>query len=316
MFDCRTRRLRRPRRPRARTARSRRLSVQRAFVRMLFALIPFVSASAAMAQLPPLPPGGTTSWEVRVPAEIVTFALFDPQAPGVALPDGLRFIRADEIQNPNLREPLEAHLAEHPDQAEWAFSILEIVRMEDLLIDDRAPVMPENGAVGVWFAPVDPSELVDAMAGGSLPEAIGAAKAGSVLTLGFWIPDREYVSYMLEKGEFAEYGMVTLVEDETGAFHGEIRLDDLHVESSAQPHGEVRQDPRSWTQLLFPPGDEAERAVILSASTPHHRTCDGKWSIEGKHPLAGAVLFGPTFLTAYETPTKARGYRLRERARH
>lgn len=45
-------------------------------------------ASTALAQQ--LPPGGTTSWEIQGPEEIVTFLLFDPKAPGVYLPTGLR----------------------------------------------------------------------------------------------------------------------------------------------------------------------------------------------------------------------------------
>ena len=50
------------------------------------------TTTAALAQQ--LPPGGTTSWEIQQPEEIVTFVLFDPKAPGVSLPAGLRLVLA------------------------------------------------------------------------------------------------------------------------------------------------------------------------------------------------------------------------------
>jgi hypothetical protein len=63
-----------------------------------------------------LPPGGETSWEIRDVEEIVTFALFDPQAPGdygtatlTTDNDGLFHgeIRLDDLQLRVSASPLE-----------------------------------------------------------------------------------------------------------------------------------------------------------------------------------------------------------------
>lgn len=111
--------------------------------------------SAAPAQQ--LPAGGTTSWEIQGPEEIVTFVLFDAKAPGVSLPAGLRFVFARDAQMPAIQE----HLKQHPDHAEWAFSFVEITRQKAFLIDGKGPTLPENGGIGLWFAPVDPCQLAE-----------------------------------------------------------------------------------------------------------------------------------------------------------
>ena len=261
--------------------------------------------SAALAQS--LPPGGTTSWEIRGPEEIVTFVLFDPKMPGVSLPAGLRFVSARDAKMPEVQE----HLKEHPERADWAFSFVEITRQKAFLIDGRAPRLPENGGIGLWFAPVDPSELSKEISK-DVFDSIIAPSLGAVLGLGFWIPDREYVAYMRARGHHAEYGRVTLTKDSKGAFQGEIRLDDLHIRGSATPRGDVREDPESGTQVLFAPGDKVVNVVVIAGSSARNRSCDADWSKKGNHPLARGVFVGPTYMTTYEAPLKGSAYSLRE----
>lgn len=270
------------------------------------ALLALASApAAALAQA--LPPGGTTSWEIRGPEEIVTFVLFDPKAPGVSLPAGLRFVSARDAKMPEIQEYLE----QNPDHAEWAFSFIEITRQEAFLLDGKAPALPENGGIGLWFAPVDPSQLAEEISKDAFNNII-TPSLGAVLGLGIWIPDREYVAYMRARGHHAEYGLVTLVEDSMGAFKGEIRLDDLHVRGSASPHGDVQEDPAAGTQVLFEPGDKVMRAVVIAGAAARHRACDADWSKSGDHPLSRAVFIGPTYLTTYEAPLRGSAYLLRE----
>jgi hypothetical protein len=257
-----------------------------------------------------LPPGGTTSWEIQGAEEIVTFVLFDAKASGVSLPAGLRFISARDAQMPEIQE----YLKQHPDQAEWAFSFIEITRQKAFLIDGRSPVLPENGGIGLWFAPVDPSQLA-----GEIPkqvfDTIIAPSLGAVLGLGLWIPDREYVAFMRARGHYAEYGLVTLEKDGKGTFQGEIRLDDLQVRSSATPRGDVREDPDSGTQVLFAPGEKVVHAVVIAGSSARHRTCDADWSKKGDHPLSRGVFVGPTYMTTYEAPLRGSAYLMREPAK-
>jgi len=260
--------------------------------------------TGALAQT--LPAGGLTSWEIREPEEIVTFLLFDSKASGVALPAGLRFVSAQDAQMPEIAE----HLRAHPEHSEWAFSIIEITRQKAFLIDGSAPKLPENGGIGLWFAPVDPSQLVTEIPQAAF-DSIIAPSLGAVLGLGIWVPDPEYVAYMRARGHHAEYGVVTLADDSTGALHGEIRLDDLLVRSSATPQGDVQEDPATGTQVLFAPGDSVVGAVVVAGSTARHRACDAKWSKEGSHPVARGVFVGQTYLTTYDAPLKGSAYRWR-----
>jgi hypothetical protein len=254
-----------------------------------------------------LPPGGTTSWEIQEPEEIVTFVLFDPKVPGLSLPAGLRFVSARDARMPEVQQ----YLKKHPDHMEWAFSFVEITRQKAFLIDGRAPLLPKNGGIGLWFAPVDPSGLAEDI-GKYKFDTIIAPSLGSVLGLGIWIPDRKYVAYMRARGHYAEYGMVTLVKDTTGRFQGDIRLESLHVKTSATPHGDVREDAASGTQVLFAPGDKVMYAVVVAGSTARHRACSAEWSKSGNHPLSRGVFVGPTYLTTYEAPLKGSAYRLKE----
>lgn len=294
--------------PATRNAETRRATPRRRWVRLnlAFMLLAIVSASSvAVAQQ--LPPGGTTSWEIQGPEEIVTFVLFDPKTPGVSLPTGLRFVRAADIKMPEVQE----YLRQHPDRAEWAFSFIEITRQKDFLLDGKAPTLPKNGGIGLWFAPVDPSHLAAEIEKEKF-DSIIAPSLGAVVGLGLWIPDRKYVAYMRKRGHHAEYGMVTLVKESTGMFRGEIRLENLRVQSSATPQGDVREDPESGTQVLFAPGKSVVHTVVIAGSNARHRTCSASWSKSGDHPLARGVFVGPTYFTTYDAPLKGSAYRLRE----
>jgi hypothetical protein len=265
-------------------------------------------ASTAWTQS--LPPGGTTAWEIGGSEEIVTFLVFDPKAAGVRLPAGLRFIPARAARMPEVQE----HLKQHPEHAEWAFSFVEITRQKVFLLDGKAPTLPENGGVGLWLAPVDPAALA-----GEVPQdafdRIVAPSLGSVLALAIWVPDRDYVAYMRDRGHTAEFGHVTLAGDATSGFRGEIRLDDLRVRATATPRGEAQQDPDSGTQILFAPGEKVVHVVVIAGSGGRHRACGAEWSKDGAHPLSRGVFVGPTFLTTYEAPLKGSAYLLREPAK-
>lgn len=277
-----------------------------ALLSLVFSLLAMISASSvAVAQQ--LPPGGTTSWEIQGPEEIVTFVLFDPKTPGVSLPAGLRLVSARDAKMPEVQE----YLKQHPEHADLAFSFIEITRQKAFLLDGKAPTLPENGGIGLWFAPVDPSHLTEEI-GKDKFDSIIAPSLGAVLGLGIWIPDREYVAYMRARGHYAEYGMVTLIKESTGVFQGEIRLDDLLVRSSATPHGDVREDPATGTQVLFAPGERVMHAVVVAGSNARHRVCTANWSKKGDHPLSRGVFVGPTYLTTYDAPLKGSAYLLRE----
>lgn len=247
------------------------------------------------------PPDGAESWEIRDTEEIVTFALFDPDASGVELPRGLRFMRADEMPMPFVQEYVE----QRPDVAGWAFTFIEITKQHEFLIDGRGPSLPRDGAIALWFAPVDASELVEATAGEPLSQAILEAQ-GSVVGLGIWMPDREFVAYMREKGHHAEYGEATLAEDGTGGYRGALRLDGLSIQVSARPEGDPQTEAGSGTQIVFSPLACPSRAVVIAASDPSHQSCAAEWTLAGSHPLGGALLLGPTFRTTYPDPLKGR----------
>jgi hypothetical protein len=271
---------------------------------VLSALLSVIVVSPAEAQQ--LPTGGTTSWEIDGPEEIVTFVLFDPKIPGVSLPAGLRFVLAREARMPEIQE----HVKQHPEHANWAFSFVEITRSKKFVIDGKGPTLPKDGGIGLWFAPVDHSQLAAEIPKDKF-DSIVAPSLGSVLGLGFWIPDQEYVAYMRARGHYAEYGMVTFTKDATGAYRGEIRLHDLHIRAVALPRGEVRKDEESGTQVLFAPGEKVVRAVVIAGANARHMDCKAEWSREGSHALSRGVFVGPTYFTTYERPLKGSAYHLR-----
>jgi hypothetical protein len=242
------------------------------------------------------------------PEEIVTFVLFDPATPGLSLPAGLQFVLARDVPMPEIQE----HLKNHADHAEWAFSFIEITRSKEFSIDGKKPILPTNGGIGLWFAPTDHSQLGGAITKDTF-DAIIAPSVGSVLGLGIWVPDREYVAYMRDRGHHADFGMVTLERDSTGTFRGEILLDDLQIRGSALPVGEAQDDPEGGTQVLFEPGEAVANAVVVSAvNGGRHMECAAEWSKEGNHPLSRGEFVGPTYFTTYDSPLKGSAYSLRD----
>jgi hypothetical protein len=255
-----------------------------------------------------LPPGGTTSWVIEAPEEIVTFVLFDPESPAVRLPAGLRFVAARDARMPEIQE----HLTKHPEHEEWAFSFIEITRQQAFVIDGEQPSLAENAGIGLWFAPVDASQLADAIDKDAF-EAIVASARGAVLSLGIWVPDREFVEFIRARGHHAEFGQVTLVRDDTGTYRGEIQLDNLLIRSVATPQGEAQETPGGGTQVLFAPGESVTSAVVVAGSTARHRACTADWSKEGDHPLSRGVFVGPTYMTTYDVPLVGSAFSLGEK---
>ncbi len=256
----------------------------------VFAVLAVIGASWR-TEAGELPPGGTTRWEMEELEVVVTFLLFDPEDPGIASPEGLRFISLREMDAPEFQD----HWKKNPEQSDWAFSFVEFVRPKTWVLDGRAPTLPENGCMGVWFAPVDHSQLA-AQVPSEGYERVIAPSPDAVLVLGLWIPDPEHAAYVRSRGHRAEYGMATLIEDGQGTFHGELQLDDLTVKASATPRGEVPREPDPFTQVFFEPGETVERVVVLAGRNARERDCAADWSMKGDHPLSRGVLSGPTFL--------------------
>lgn len=275
--------------------------------RSVLALLAMVCACPiALAQQ--LPPGGTTTWEMQELEVIVTFLLFDPKDPAIALPKGLRFATAREVaaQAPEFQE----HLKQYPAHADWAFSIVEFVRPKSWVLDGKALTLPENGGIGVWFAPVDHSQLAAELPKESF-ETVIAPSPGGMLVLGLWVPDQEYAAYMRARGHRAESGMVTMVKNSSGALQGEMQVGELNVKASATPQGEATSEPDPFTQVFYEPGQRVENVVVLAGGNVRERQCTAEWSKKGDHPLARGVFVGPTILNV-EGPLKGSAYRLQE----
>jgi hypothetical protein len=81
----------------------------------LFLAVLTVISTSCMAVVPQLPPGGTTRWEMEELEVVVTFLLFDPKDPAIALPKGLRFISLSEVDAPEFQD----HLKKYPDRSDW-----------------------------------------------------------------------------------------------------------------------------------------------------------------------------------------------------
>jgi len=253
-----------------------------------------------------LPPGGMTNWEINGVEEIVTFALFDPKSPGIQLPPGLKFIPASAIRMPQVIE----YLKEHPKYSDWAFSIIEITKQKGFIIDGRALEAKKDGAIGLWLAPVDASNLSEKIPAEAFNKIIKPS-LDAALALGVWVPDKEYVAYMKSKGHYGEYGNVTMTMDSAGIYRGEIRLDNLVIKNTASPLKGEEKDPTAGTQLMFSAGSEVQSTIVLSGSGAVHRNCKAEWKMTGSHPLSKAVLVGPTYLTTYEKPLKGSLYKLK-----
>lgn len=270
---------------------------------ILIALGVFSTFSIAAAK--PLPSGGTTSWEIQEVEALVTFVIFDPKDSSVALPKGLSFVSAREVPFPQLEE----HLKQHPEHSDWAFSFVEFVRTKGFLLDGKAPELPENGGIGVWFAPVDHSKLLTEIPKDGY-DSVVAPSPDALLVLGFWVPDKEYVAHMRARGHHAEYGMVTIAKDSNGTYEGEMQVGDLNVKATATPTGEVSDEPEPFTQAWFTPGEQVDGAVILAGANVRERECTAEWSRKGDHPISRGVHLGLTFLVK-EGPFTGSAYRLR-----
>jgi hypothetical protein len=253
-----------------------------------------------------LPSGGITKWEIHGVEEIVTFALFDPKSLDNALPSGLSFVPAHLIEMPEIME----YIKEHPEYSDWAFSIIEITRQKAFIIDGRALKIEKDDAIGLWFAPVDASNLAEKIPSEAFNKIIKPA-LGSVLALGVWVPDRDYVAYMKSKGHYGEYGDVTMITDSAKTYSGQIRFDNLELRTSARPLGVERKDSTVGIQLMFFKDIEVINTIVVSGSDAVHKNCNAEWSVAGTHPLSKAVLVGPTFLTTYEQPLKGSLYKLK-----
>lgn len=272
-------------------------------------LLTFLAVSSLCSGAAPvqqLPAGGTTSWEIQELEVIVTFLLFDPKDPAIALPKGLRFTSVREVKAPEFQE----HLKQHPEHSDWAFSFVEFVRPKSWILDGKALTLPESGGIGVWFAPVDHSQLAAEVPKDKY-EAVIAPSPGGMLVLGLWVPDREYAAYMRARGHHAEYGMVAFAKNGKGEFQGEMQLTDLHVKASATPYGETTNEPDSFSQVFYEPGQGVENVVVLAGGNVRERHCKAKWSKRGDHPLSRGVFVGPTLLNI-EGPLKGSAYRLLE----
>jgi hypothetical protein len=261
-------------------------------------------SSVSVAQA--LPPGGTTSWEIKELEAIVTFVLFDPADPAIDLPAGLRFITAGEVEAPEFED----HLKHHPEHSNWAFSFIEFVRPETFVLDGKALILHDRSGIAVWFAPVDHAQLASEISLDKY-EAVIAPSPFGILRLGFWIPDQDYVDYMCARGHHAEYGKVQLVKIRKNAYRGKLRLDKLQVSASATPHGDVREEPDPFTQVLYKPGKRIENVVVIAGANVRERDCTSKWSKKGDHPLSRGIFAGKTFLTI-EGPILGSLYHLSE----
>lgn len=247
------------------------------FTRILaIAFVVGVCPATGRAQIPDLPEGAETTWIVDGAEEIITYVTFDPETVAERLPSGLSFLTLADLAaagNPNAQ----AYLERFPNRAEWGISFLEIVRQEVFTIDGRAPNLPPDGAMALWFAGVKP--------------APGSPRAeGGRLALDLWVPDSAYVPYMISKGHYASHGDVRLSRTAEGVWEGSIIVDDLHVRGTCRPGPDVRSlDPGG--QPVYPPASANMKHVIRTAYAGHQeRTCEEEvWEISGSHPLSTAV---------------------------
>jgi hypothetical protein len=273
---------------------------------ILAAFIVIASISASVAK--ELPSGGETKWEIQELEVFITFLLFDPKDSAIALPKGLRFISASEVaaQAPEFEE----YLKLHPEHSDWAFSFVEFGLPKTWILDGKSPKFPVNGGIGVWFAPVDHSQLA-AEVPKDRYDSVLAPSPDAVLVLGLWVPDREFVDYMRARGHHADYGLVTVVKGTSGTFVGEIKLANLSVKGSVTPQGVATVQLEPFTQVFFEPGASVKKVVILAGENARERGCVAEWSKTGNHPISRGVFVGPTFQNI-EGPLNGSAYRIAE----
>ena len=176
----------------------------------------------ACAQMPTPIYGSDTYWVVDQTEEIVTYILFDPVTVKDSLPSYLRFITIGELAAAGVPWA-EDYLTEEPSRGPWGISFLEIVKMETFMIDGQAPDWPRDGAIALWAARVAPSDSSTSLSPGQ-----------PLLVLEFWLPDRQYVAYMRDKGHYATFGDVKLRQDPSGKWRGSIGFGGLSGVSSEE----------------------------------------------------------------------------------
>jgi hypothetical protein len=249
---------------------------------VVLAIAVALSLPGSPAQVPPLPEGPQTRWEIGGTDEIAVQLLFDTAPFVERLPNDLRFATRTDVAD---KWPeAHAYLTAHPEQARYGVSVLEIAHQDHFSIDGREPEWGENGAAGLWFARV--------ISNGPLHEQ---ARGDEHAWLFHLIPDRAYVEYMNGKGHYAAYGEVTLRRDESGVRHGTIQTADLRVNAACSPLGELRTAGPSF-QTLYPPRGTTNMFLVLAFDGNRDGECRGTWNIAGANPLATAVVVGaPVF---------------------
>ena len=254
-------------------------------VLLAMAIVFSAFSAEAAAQVPNFPEGSQTRWVVDQPQEIVAYVVFDPVVVKRELPQSLRFINLRELATAGIPWAAD-YLVNHPTQGSWGISFLEIVRMGTFIIDGRAPNWPKDGGAALWFARVAPSD-----------PAVNLGPGRPYLALEFWIPDRDYVAYMHEKGYSATYGEAKLLQDSDGTWRGTINAEELRVTAACMPVGRVSGGTGSaGSQMFFPPLSSSVKNVVRVAFAGHReRECGNGSSLDlhGTHPLTGGVALEP-----------------------
>ncbi len=273
------------------TVENREICMMRA-LNLVFFIFILLMAEESLAQIQSLPDNAQTKWIVNHPEEIVSYLIFDPATVKDRLPSSLRFITIEELAAYRITWADE-HLKKCPAHAGWGISFIEIVRMGTFEIDGNKPAWPENGAAALWFARVASSD-----------PKIDLGPGRPFLALEFWLPDKEFVDYMCEKGHYAGYGDVRLHKNPEGKWLGFVEAEGLNLSCECMPAGEIEETYSGGRQVFFPPAESGVKSIVRVAFAGHKiQQCreDGFWRIEGVHPLAGGVLIGPsTFQSGYD----------------
>lgn len=266
--------------------------MKRALWVTILACFALVSGEAS-AEVPSLPDGAQTHWVVSQPEEIVVYLTFDPATVQRRLPPTLRFVTLKELAAGAVGWASD-YLNEHPSHGHWGVSFFEIVRMKTFEIDENAPDWPEHGAAALWCARVASSDSTRDLGPGRL-----------LLVLDFWMPDSAYAAYMREKGHYATYADVRLLQDPEGKWLGTVDADGLSVDAECTPAGPITGGVGSaGMQVLFPPQSSTVAEIVRVAFADHReqQCTDGtSWRFHGTHPLASGIIVGrSTFQFGYD----------------
>jgi hypothetical protein len=152
-------------------------------------------------------------------------------------------------------------------------------------IDERSPVWPESGAAALWCARIASTDsLIDL--GPGMP----------FLLMDFWLPDSEYVTYMISKGHYAEFGNVALRQSPDGNWHGYLSTDRLTLVAECIPGGPITGGAGSrGMQAWFPPANSPVKNIVRMSFRGHRiQDCDSNstWKLSGTHPLTKGFILG------------------------